>query len=74
MKTLEQEATELAQNKLLTLVLTRQRQRIIEAWRQSNDPKQREQHWHAQRQLELLAGAIDDGIREYGGSRGNTDD
>ena len=72
MKTLKQEAQELAENKLLTLILRNRTNDIVAAWRQSDNPAEREQHWHAQRQLDLLAGAIDDGIREHGGSR--TDD
>lgn len=68
MKTLKQEAQELAQNKLLTKILTRRKNEVIAAWRQCSDPEMRDQYWHAQHQLELLAGAIQDGIREHGGS------
>lgn len=60
---------ELAQSKLLTKVLRKRHNEIIEAWQLCNDPDEREQHWHAQRQLKELAGAIEDAIREHGGSR-----
>ena len=69
MKTLKQEAQDLAENKLLTVILRNQTNDTIAAWRQSDSPAQREQHWHALRQLDKLAGAIDDAIREHGGSR-----
>jgi len=72
MKTLKQDAQELAQNKLLTLILRKRTTDIIATWQQCADTKDREALWHAQHQLQLLAGAIDDGIREHGGSR--TDD
>ena len=72
MKTLEQEAQELAQSKLLALILRKRTTEIIAAWQQSGDTESREALWHAQHQLQVLAGAIDDGIREHGGSR--TDD
>ena len=69
MKTLKMEAMELAESKLLAKILRKRTTDIIAAWQQSSDPEQREQLWHAQRQLTELAGAIDDGIREHGGSR-----
>jgi len=72
MKTLKQEAQELTENKLLTKILRSRKTEILQAWQQCSDPETRDQYWHAQRQLELLAGAIEDGIREHGGSR--TDD
>ena len=69
MKTLKQEAQELTENKLLTKILRNRSNEIAAAWRQCSDPTQRDQYWHAQHQLELLVGAIEDGIREHGGSR-----
>ena len=69
MKTLKQEAQELAESKLLTLILRKRSTDVTEAWQQSSDPATREELWHAQRQVDELAGAIENAIREYGGSR-----
>ena len=69
MKTLKQEARELMENKLLTKILRDRKNELITAWRQCSDPEARDQYWHAQRQLDVLAGAIEDAIREHGGSR-----
>ena len=69
MKTLKQEATELAENKLLTVILSNRKNDVTAAWRQCSDPAEREQYWHAQRQVDELVGAIEDGIRKHGGSR-----
>jgi hypothetical protein len=66
---MEQEATALAANRLLPMILEKRRDHIYTTWRQANDPVLREQQWHALRQLDELAGAIEDGVREYGGSR-----
>ena len=69
MKTLKQEAQELAESKLLAKILRKRSNDVTAAWQQNSDPLQREQLWHAQRQVEELAGAIEDAIREHGGSR-----
>ncbi len=69
MKTLKQEARELAESNLLTLILRKRSSDVIAAWQQSSDPIQREELWHAQRQVKELVGAIENGIREHGGSR-----
>lgn len=66
---LETEARALAKNRLLPMVLEQRRDTIFETWRQCTDPERREQHWHALRQLDELAGAINDAIREHGGSQ-----
>ena len=64
---------ELAENKLLTLILRRRENDILETWKQAATPQLREQQWIAQRELDNLAGAIDAAIREHGGSRDAND-
>ena len=66
---LKTQAMELERNQLLPLILDHRRQTIIDQWRMASDTGQRELHWHALRQLDELAGAINDAIREHGGSR-----
>ena len=65
---LKQEATALAANRLLPLILEHRRETILETWQQAEDPEKREQLWHGLRQLDELAGAIENGIREHSGS------
>jgi hypothetical protein len=36
---------------------------LYETWRNASTPELREEAWQAMRQLDLLAGAIEDGIR-----------
>jgi hypothetical protein len=66
---LKKEATALAGNRLLPLILEQRREAIFNTWRQATDRDMREQQWFALRQLDELAGAIDDAIRDHGGSR-----
>ena len=66
---MKQQAMALQDNQLLPMILAQRRDHIFNTWLQANDPALREQQWHALRQLDELAGAIEDAIREYGGSR-----
>lgn len=66
---LKKEAKALKANRLLPAILEQRRNDIFERWRTATDPELREQTWFALRALDELAGAIDDGIREYDGSR-----
>lgn len=63
----------LARNRLLPLILEQRRDQIYETWRNAGNTEQRELQWHALRQLDELAGAIENAIREHGGSRGTDD-
>lgn len=56
-------AKQLEQNQLLPEILKQREQDLVEMWRNAGDKEQRESAWHALRQLDLLAGAIEDGIR-----------
>ena len=56
-------ARELAQNSLLQRVLDQRKADILQQWQACTDAQEREVLWQAQRQLELLAGAIADAIR-----------
>lgn len=62
-------AKALAANRLLPMILAQRRDEIFETWQQCEEPERREQLWFSLRQLDQLAGAIEDAIREYGGSR-----
>ena len=66
---MEQQAMALQDNQLLPMILAQRREHIIETWQRASDPALREQQWQALRQLDELAGAIENGIREHGGSR-----
>ena len=66
---LKREAQSLKANRLLPLVMEARRNEIYERWAAATEPVLREQQWHALRQLDELAGAIDNAIREPGGSR-----
>lgn len=58
----------LAKNLLLPEILKNREQQIIERWRMAPNTDAREREWQALRQLEELAGAIEDATREYSGS------
>lgn len=62
---LKKQAKALAQNKLLAQILDDRRTELLEKWKLCPDPNQREQIWHGQDQLEKLAGAIDDRIKQH---------
>ena len=51
------------------MILADRRDQIFGTWRNATDTRERENQWYALRQLDELAGAIKDAIREYGGSR-----
>ena len=53
-------AKELSQNKLLPVILQARKADIIEQWQAAPTPLAREEAWQALRQLNLLAGAIED--------------
>ncbi len=53
-------AKQLQQNKLLPEILKARKADIIEQWQAAPTPLAREEAWQAIRQLNLLAGAIDD--------------
>ncbi len=56
-------AKKLEGNPLLLEILTKREQVLIERWRMADNTLDRERCWHGLRQLEELAGAIEDGIR-----------
>ena len=57
------QAKQLKANRLLPEILASQKADIIQQWQQAGTPADREALWQAQRQLEKLAGAIEDGIK-----------
>lgn len=68
---LKDQARRLAANRLLPMVLEQRRNTLIETWQRTPTVEKREELWHALRQLDELAGAIDNAIREHGGNRTN---
>ena len=56
-------AKSLQQNKLLPEILDKRKADIISQWRVAGTTQDREEAWQALRQLDLLAGAIDNAIR-----------
>lgn len=60
---------ELAANRLLPLILEQRRKHLFESWQIAGYTEKREELWYALRELDALAGAINDAIREYGDSR-----
>ena len=66
---LKSQARELAKNRLLPMVLEQRAEQIYDSWKHAQTTDEREQLWAAMRELQLLAGAINDAIREHGGSR-----
>lgn len=65
---LQHEARNLAANRLLPLIFSNRRQTIIERWQLATTTDAREREWLALKELDTLAGAIDDGIRKHGGT------
>ena len=51
--------------KLLQTTLENREADLIQQWRGSADKKEREQTWLALRELDLLAGAIENGIKQH---------
>ena len=62
---------QLRNNLLLPEILKHREQNIIQTWRGSATTEERENAWTALRELDLLAGAISDAIREHSGSGSN---
>jgi hypothetical protein len=58
-------AQQLKTNPLLPEILGALETDLIQRWRGSATQLEREEAWQALRQLDLLAGAIQDGIRKY---------
>lgn len=56
-------AKELARNPLLIQVLDQRKNDIVQRWQSCETAQGREDAWQALRQLELLAGAIQDAIK-----------
>jgi hypothetical protein len=59
-------ARELKKNHLLPELMTGLERDLIARWRGSSTPEQREEAWNGLRQLDTLAGAINDAIRDSG--------
>lgn len=59
------EARQLQTNKLLPLVLAKIETDLICKWRSSGTIDDRENAWHALRQLDIIAGAIENAIKEH---------
>lgn len=55
--------------KLLATILKKREADLIQTWRGSNTTEARESAWQALRELDLLAGAIEDGIRKHSSER-----
>ena len=60
-----QNETRAAAYELLDRIVRQLETDLIQRWRASDTTEARESAWHAQRQLELIAGAIEDGLREF---------
>ena len=58
-----EQARKLENNPLLNEILKQREAELIAKWRMATTLPDREQTWHALRQLDLLAGAIEDAIR-----------
>jgi hypothetical protein len=56
-------AEKLEGNPLLAEILNRREQLLIQRWRMADSTLDRERCWHGIKQLEELAGAIEDAIR-----------
>ena len=70
---LQTEAQALARNKLLPMILARRQNDLFEAWKIAHDLQKREVLWIAFRESDSLAGAIENAIREHGGSRNDSE-
>ena len=57
------EAKQLQLNNLLPVLLNQRKADIIQQWQSAGTVEAREEAWQALRQTELLAGAIEDGIK-----------
>ena len=62
-----QSETRVEAYKLLEQIVTRLDEDLIQRWRLCEGTEDRESVWHSQRQLELIAGAIEDGIKNSTG-------
>ena len=61
-----QTAEQILQASILLKTLIKNRETdIIARWRAADDYGDRQAAWYALRELDILAGAIDDGIREH---------
>ena len=58
-------ARQLKTNQLLPEILKHREDDLIQQWRGSATTDARETAWQALRELDLLAGAIEDAIREH---------
>lgn len=56
-------AKALQRNHLLTEILEQRKADIIQQWEGAATPEAREEAWQQKRALDLLAGAIEDGIK-----------
>lgn len=56
-------AKQLRQNHLLPVLIEQRKADIIQQWQAAGSVEKREEAWQALRQTELLAGAIEDGIK-----------
>jgi hypothetical protein len=56
-------AKQLQDNQLLAEILANREAEIYGTWRNAPTPEKREEAWQALRALDLLAGAIEDGIK-----------
>ncbi len=59
------EARQLKSNQLLRAILTERETELIQIWRLGTTPDVREHAWLALRELDILAGAIEDAIRKH---------
>ncbi len=62
---LQHAANRLKNNPLLTQILRDRETDLVQKWRGSDTFEDREKAWAALRELDILAGAIEDGIRQY---------
>ena len=51
--------------KLVKAIISKRETDLIQRWRGSVTPEGREQAWFGLRELDILAGAIEDGIRKH---------
>ncbi len=61
-------ANQLKHNQLLPLILKQREADLIALWRGSADTTEQMRVWKALRELDTLAGAIEDAIREHSDS------
>ena len=61
-----QSETRAAASELLKELIAKRETELIQKWRGSFNSEEREQAWFALMELQILAGAIEDGIRSSG--------